>query len=203
MFRNEVFSPDAICFAPKGRGRFPGFKKKSFKLSRLLSFFAKESSISLTLTVPFIVACGERLCTCSFMVEQNRLLASRQRRSPSSVVVLDCSQCPFSQKIDGIKHMSLHTTILVSNALTLAWGLVPRGLPFSVHLKFILRPVMVSVRSYGKSRGLFVTMKSLFFSLSSFPRPFGSSLGCTELSQIVFFVPWIRRVSVYSLKKTY
>ena len=29
------------------------------------------------------------------MVEQNRLLASRQRRSPSSVVVLDCSQCPF------------------------------------------------------------------------------------------------------------
>lgn len=94
-FRNEVSSLDAICFAPEGQGRFPGFKKKSFKLSRLLSFFAKEGSISLTLTVPSIVACGEGLCTCSFMVEQNRLLASRQRRSPSSVVVLDCSQCPF------------------------------------------------------------------------------------------------------------
>ena len=95
VFRNEVSSPDAICFAPKGRGSFPGFKKKSFKLSRLPSFFAKEGSISLTLTVSFIVACGEGLCTCSFMVEQNRLLVSRQRRSPSSIVVLDCSQCPF------------------------------------------------------------------------------------------------------------
>ena len=50
-FRNEVSSPDAICFAPKGQGRFPGCKKKSFKLSRLVSFFAKEGSISFTLTV--------------------------------------------------------------------------------------------------------------------------------------------------------
>ena len=109
----------------------------------------------------------------------------------------------FSQKIVGIKHMPLHTTILVSNVLTLAWGLVPRGLPCSVHLKLILRPVMVSARSYGKSRGLCVAVKSLFFSLSSLSHPFGSSLRCTELSQIVFFVPWIRTVSVYSLKKTY
>lgn len=107
----------------------------------------------------------------------------------------------FSQKIVGIKHMPLHTTILVSNALTLAWGLVPRGLPCSVHLKLMLWPVMLSARSQGKSRGLCVTVKSLFFSLSSFSRPFGSSLGCTELSQIVFFVPWIRAVSVDSLKK--
>lgn len=88
----------------------------------------------------------------------------------------------FPHKIVGIKHMSLHTIILVSKVLSLAWGLVPRGLPCSVHLKLIWRPLMVSARSYGKSRGLCVTVKSLYFSLSSFPRPFGSSLGCTELS---------------------
>lgn len=136
-FRNEVSSPDVICFEPKGRGRFQGFKKR-FKLSRLLSFFAKESSISLTLTVPFIVACGEGLC-------------------------VDCSQSPFFP----IRSSVSNATILVSK-LSLAWGLVP---PCSVHSKLILRPAMAGARFYGKSRGLCVTVKSPFFSLSSFSCP--------------------------------
>ena len=146
-FRNEVSSPDAICFAPKGRGRFPGFKKKSFKLSRLLSFFAQEGSISLTLTV------RSSLLVVKGCVHEVFCLSETGYWRPDSVVrhpallSLTVHSGLFSHKIVGIKHVPLHTIILVSNVLSLAWVLVPRGLPCSVHLKLILRPVMVSAGS--------------------------------------------------------
>ena len=133
VFRNEVSSPDAICFAPKGRGSFPGFKKKSFKLSRLPSFFAKEGSIQLTLTV------RSSLLVVKGCVHVVLWLSETGYWCPDSVVrhpallSLTVHSALFSHKIVEIKHMSLHTIILVSKVLSLAQGLVPRGLPCSVH----------------------------------------------------------------------
>ena len=179
VFRNEVSSPDAICFAPKGRGSFPGFKKKSFKLSRLPSFFAKERSIQLTLTV------RSSLLVVKGCVHVVLWLSETGYWCPDSVVrhpallSLTAHSALFSRKIVGIKHMSLHTIILVSES---SLGTSTPWPALLGTLRLIQRPVMVSARSQGKSRGLCVTVKSLYFSLSSFPHPFGSSLGCTKLS---------------------